>query len=221
VRWFHAAVYVTVLVLLGTGWWLTLGQEGQPSPLSRVVGRPDTQLHNWTGWATAGIVLVGLVLGVRSAITFTVESVRFDRGDVRWLISWPKGVLTGRFRDHEGHFDPGQRIANVVMVVLLAVLVVSGLWMARLHGGPTFAVLVRVHRWTTYAVTPVILGHILIAMGILPGYRGVWRSMHLGGRLPVDVARRLWPGWLNRVESASTKRYVQGGSRPRSTDSLR
>jgi hypothetical protein len=22
--------------------------------------------------------------------------------------------------------------------------------------------------------------------------------MHLGGRLPVDVARRIWPGWLDR-----------------------
>jgi len=33
---------------------------------------------------------------------------------------------------------------------------------------------------------------------VLPGYRGVWRSMHLGGRLHADVARRLWPAWLER-----------------------
>jgi hypothetical protein len=28
----------------------------------------------------------------------------------------------------------------------------------------------------------------------------VWRSMHLGGRLDVAVARRVWPGWLDRQE---------------------
>ena len=49
------------------------------------------------------------------------------------------------------------------------------------------------HRWATFVVTPVIVGHIVIAAGVLPGYRGVWRSMHLGGRLPADVARRIWP----------------------------
>jgi hypothetical protein len=32
-----------------------------------------------------------------------------------------------------------------------------------------------------------------------PGYRGAWRSMHLGGRVPRAVARRLSPGWLERT----------------------
>ena len=40
----------------------------------------------------------------------------------------------------------------------------------------------------------------IVAMGILPGYRGVWRSMHLGGKLPTEVAHRLWPGWSERAE---------------------
>ena len=199
-RWFHAAVYLTVLVLLGTGWWLALGREGKPSPLSRLTGQPDTQLHTWVGWALTGVVVAGLLVGVRAAATFAVESLRFRRQDLSWLAGWPKATMTGRFARHEGHFDPGQRIANVVLVALLAALVVSGVGLARLHGGPTFAVLVHVHRWATYAVTPVILGHILVASGVLPGYRGVWRSMHLGGHLDVRVARRLWPAWVERSE---------------------
>jgi formate dehydrogenase subunit gamma len=69
---------------------------------------------------------------------------------------------------------------------------------ALLHGGPAFVRLVRIHRWSTYLLTPVPLGHILIASGVLPGYRGVWRSMHFGGRLDRDVARRIWPAWLAR-----------------------
>ncbi len=44
----------------------------------------------------------------------------------------------------------------------------------------------------------VLVGHMVVASGVLPGYRGVWRSMHLGGRLPVAVARRIWPAWLDR-----------------------
>jgi formate dehydrogenase subunit gamma len=129
--------------------------------------------------------------------------MRFDHGDARWFRAWPKALVTGRFPRHEGRFDPGQRIANLVLVVLLGALVVSGVWLARLHGGPTFAVLVRVHRWSTYAITPVILGHVLIASGVLPGYRGVWRSMHLGGHLRIEVARRLWPAWSERTDAAA------------------
>jgi cytochrome b subunit of formate dehydrogenase len=199
-RWFHAAIYLSVLVLLGTGWWLGLGREGQPSPLSRLTGRPDTQLHTWVGWALTAVVVAGLVVGIRSAITFAVESLRFRRHDLSWLAGWPKATMTGRFARHEGHFDPGQRIANVVLVVLLGALVVSGVGLAQLHGGPTFALLVHIHRWATYAVTPVVIGHILVASGVLPGYRGVWRSMHLGGHLDRGVARRLWPAWVERTE---------------------
>src|SRR5262245_1629115 len=47
-RWFHAGVYLTVLLLLFTGWWLTLGAEGEPSVLSQLSGVPDTELHEWT-----------------------------------------------------------------------------------------------------------------------------------------------------------------------------
>ena len=210
-RWFHAVVYVTVLILLGTGWWLALGHEGQPSPLSRLTGQPDTQLHRWTGWVLTGVVVAGLVLGARAAVTFVRESLRFRREDGRWLLRWPRATFTGDFPRHEGHFDPGQRIANVVLVVLLSLLVGSGVGLAMLHGGPTFAVLVRVHRWSTWAITPVLLGHILIAAGVLPGYRGVWRSMHLGGHLDVRVARRLWPAWVERVEQSPDP--VRGRSR--------
>jgi cytochrome b subunit of formate dehydrogenase len=206
VRWFHAIVYLTVLVLLGTGWWLEVGREGHPSPLSRLTGLPDTRLHTWTGWVLAAAVLIGLVVGGRAAITFVVESLRFRRHDIGWFLTWPKALLTGRFARHEGHFDPGQRIANIALVLLLAALVGSGVGMALLHGGATFAVLVLVHRWSTYAITPVLLGHILIAAGLLPGYRGVWRSMHLGGRLDARVARRLWPAWFERHRARGRSR---------------
>lgn len=197
-RWFHAVVYVVVLLLLGTGWWLRTGQEGRPSILARWTGVADTTLHTVAGWVLTGLVAAAVTLGLRAARTFAVESVRADRGDLRWFARWPAAVFTGRFAQHRGHFDPGQRVANVVLVILLAALVASGVGLTLVVGGPGFVWLQRVHRWSTYVITPVLAGHILIASGVLPGYRGVARSMHLGGRLRVETARRVWPAWLER-----------------------
>ena len=104
-------------------------------------------------------------------------------------------MLTGRFARHEGVFDSGQRIANLAIVIGMLVLVITGVGLATLHGGHLFARLAKIHKWTAIAMTPVLLGHWLIASGVLPGYRGVWRSMHLGGGVREETARRLWPGW--------------------------
>jgi formate dehydrogenase subunit gamma len=197
-RWFHAAVYVIVFALLATGWWLLSGREGDPSPLARLTGVPDTLLHKDAGWALLAVTLAGVLLGWRGVRTFVTETVRLRRGDLTWFATWPRAVLTGRFARHDGHFDPGQRVLNVCLVVTLLALIVSGTGLALLHGGPVFAVLHRVHTWATYALTPLIAGHVLVAGGLLPGYRGVWRSMHLGGRLDPRVARRLWPAWSQR-----------------------
>lgn len=197
-RWLHAAVYVTGLVLLGTGWWLTLGQEGKPSILSRLVGTPDADIHTTVGWAFVAVAVLGIGFGWRAARTLLSDSVRFRRSDLRWFARWPAAVFTGRFDRHEGHFDPGQRIANLVMIGLLLALIVSGVGLWVSSGGPAFVWYSRIHRWSTYLFTPVLAGHIVIAAGILPGYRGVWRAMHLGGRLRRKDAARIWPGWLER-----------------------
>lgn len=197
-RWFHAAVYVTVLILLATGWWLLLGQEGRPSVLAEVTGASDAELHTWVGWGLAGLAGLGVLLGWRAARVLVRDSVRFRRPDLTWFKRWPKALVTGRFGYHDGHFDPGQRIANLVLVTLLIVLIGSGVGLAAVSGGPAFVWFGRLHRWSTYLFTPVVLGHIVIAAGVLPGYRGVWRSMHLGGRLRRDDARRVWPGWVER-----------------------
>src|SRR6266540_3068188 len=173
-RWFHALAYASVLVLLGTGWWLLAGREGRASPLA---------------------LLAGALLGTRAIPPFVAESLRLRRSELGWFTRWPAAVFTGRFGWHQGRFDPGQRILNVTLILGLIVLVGSGAGLAIVHGGPTFVLLAMVHKWTTYPVTALIVGHVLIASGVLPGYHGVWRSMHLGGRLDVRVARRLWPAW--------------------------
>jgi cytochrome b subunit of formate dehydrogenase len=194
-RWFHAVIYVSVLILLATGWWLLAGQEGSPSPLARLTGMSDISLHKLVGWVLAGAALAGVLLGIRAVPSFVAESVRLRRSELGWFARWPGAVFTGRFGWHQGRFDPGQRLLNITLILGLAALIGSGVGLVLVHGGPVFVVLAQVHQWTTYVVTALILGHVLVASGILPGYHGVWRSMHLGGRLDARVARRLWPAW--------------------------
>jgi cytochrome b subunit of formate dehydrogenase len=200
-RRYHTAIYVVTLLLLATGWWLLAGREGQPSPIAQVTGIPDARLHVWLGWGLLVAAVAPLPFAIPGIVAFARETFRYDRGDLRWLVRLPLAIITGRFPRHEGHFDPGQRIANVAIVALLVVLVLSGVALVLIHAGPLFALMALIHKLATYAFTIVIVGHIVVALGILPGYRGVWRSMHLGGRLHLGTAKRLWPGWTARQEA--------------------
>jgi formate dehydrogenase subunit gamma len=130
-RLLHTASYLVTTVLLITGWWLTTGHEGRPSRLARFVHEPDTELHRKAGWALVVVAIVAVTLGVRGAITFVRETVRINRGDGRWLLRWPLGALTGRFSNHRGHFDPGQRLANLAFVASLGTLIVTGVALTR------------------------------------------------------------------------------------------
>ena len=170
-RWFHTATYLVTFTLL--------------SPRFPSVCR--------VGWALTALMVAGIALGFRAAATFVRETARVDRGDRTWLRRWPSGTLTGRFAPHRGHFDPGQRLANIGFVATLGTLIVTGIGLTTVHGGPRFVLLAQLHRGATYALTALVLAHLLLAAGVLPGYRGAWRAMHLRGRTPVPTAQRLWP----------------------------
>ena len=214
-RRFHSAVYAVTLLLLLTGGLLLVGREGQPSPIAVVTGVPDVTLHVWLGWILLLLAVLPFLVGWRGVIAFVRETLRYDRGDAAWLLRWPVAVFSGRFGRHEGHFDPGQRLANLAIVGLLGLLIGTGVALVFIHGGPLFGLLATVHRLATIVFAVTIAGHIVIAAGILPGYRGAWRSMHLGGNLRLDTARRLWPGWLERTDvSAAQPRRRPAGSLP-------
>ena len=163
-----------------------------------MTGISDTTIHVGLGWALLVLALLPLAVAVRGVRAFVRETFRRDGGELGWLLRLPVAAFSGRFRRHEGHFDPGQRIANVAIVGLLLVLVATGVALVFIHGGPLFAVVAVVHRLSTIVFTVVIAGHIVVAAGLLPGYRGAWRSMHLGGHLRRETAQRLWPGWTER-----------------------
>jgi cytochrome b subunit of formate dehydrogenase len=185
--------YVLSFVLLFTGLWLLSGREGAASPLAVLLGLPDTSIHTYVGWLLVALALIVVVGAPRAVFGFFKESFAFRRVDAGWFRSWPGALLSGRFGSHEGHFDPGQRIANIVMIGGLIALSASGAGLAFVHGGPAFVWLLKIHRWSTLVLAPVVAGHVLIAIGVLPGYRGVWRAMHGNGAIDSSVAQRLWP----------------------------
>jgi cytochrome b subunit of formate dehydrogenase len=192
-RLVHSAVFVVTTVLLVTGWWLLTGREGHHSLPARLAGETDAALHRKAGWVLVALAVAVVTVGARGAISFLRETLRVDRGDGRWFARWPAAALGRGFAHHRGHFDPGQRVANVAFVVVLGTLVGTGVALTTLHGGPAFVWLVRIHRYATYIFVVLAVGHVLVASGVLPGYRGVWRAMHLGGRVPAATVRRLWP----------------------------
>jgi formate dehydrogenase subunit gamma len=213
-RWFHAATYLVVLTLLFTGWWLLSGHEGKPSALASFFGIGDVALHERAGWSLVVLAALGVTVGGRAAVTFVKETCRVDRGDLRWLRGLPRATLTGRFARHEGHFDPAQRVLNVAFVGSLLTLVVTGIGLVTVPGGSTFATLDRVHRDATTVLVALVVVHVFVAIGVLPGYRGVWRSMHAGGRVARRTAMRLWPAATERDVVVATRRSgAPGGLR--------
>jgi cytochrome b subunit of formate dehydrogenase len=211
-RLLHMAFYLVTIVLLITGWWLATGHDGRPSLLARAAGETDIALHRQVGRALAALAILAVTGGFRGTRTFVRETLRADRGDGRWLWRWPKAVVTGRFPGHWGHFDPGQRLANLAFVATLGTLVGTGIALTSLHGGPAFVWLVRVHRWSTVVLTVLVVAHVLVASGVLPGYRGAWRAMHWGGRVPAATADRLWPADNPRpqIEGEDPQGHGQG-----------
>lgn len=203
-RWLHTFVYLVTIILFATGGWLLFGREGKPSILARLSSLPDTEIHIDAGWVLLALGVISVTIGWRGTHSFWRETLRFSRSDATWLVKWPPALFSGRFPRHDGHFDPGQRVANVAIVGLLVALIASGVTLVGVSGGSTFVWALRIHKWSTIALAPILLGHVVIASGLFPGYRGVWRSIHWRGELSRETAARLWPAWTEKQAGTAT-----------------
>jgi len=223
-RWLHTLIYLSTLFLAYSGIAVLL--EGHPA-LARPFGGhvPTATSHRLVGYGLLVAAALVAVVWWRAAGRFMANSVRFSRIDLRWLAGYPRMALTpGRSEPalHRGHFDPGQRVFNVLLVLTFLVLGVTGIAM----GMPerflpsVFGWSLRIHELATWVLIGLVAGHLLLASGLLPGYRGVWRAMHLGGRVPAATARRLWPLWSTAPQRQRATARNAGGARQPSTDQL-
>lgn len=201
-RLVHAAVYLTTFGagLTGIALW---GEDGVRAVAQMFGGHAgSSRLHRWLGYAVAAAPAAALLLKPRAVGRFFREASRIDPGDMMWWRRFPGFLLTPARRPpapHRGHFDPGQRLMAWALVASLALLFLSGLAMVfavDLLGG-AFGLVSRIHTWSAVALALLVAGHVGIGVGILKGYRGVWRAMHSGGRgeVPEELARSLWPVW--------------------------
>jgi len=108
-RWLHGSVYVAVLVLRFTGVWRST-RRGSLA-MSQLAGMPDTRRHVGSGWALL-VVVMWVVIRIRGAVGFVVESLRLRRSDLTWLRRWPAAVVTGRFAWHDGRFGSGSPMSR-------------------------------------------------------------------------------------------------------------
>ncbi len=204
-RWLHALVYLGTLFLAYSGIAVLLeGHPGLSAPLGGHV--PAATSHRLVGYGLLIAAVLVVAVWWRAAGRFAADSVRFGRVDLRWLAGYPRMALApGRpAAAHRGHFDPGQRVFNVLLVLAFLVLGVTGvvMGMPERFVPAVFGWSLRIHELTTWVLLGLVAGHLLLASGVLPGYRGVWRAMHLSGRVPAATARRLWPHWSGEQAGA-------------------
>jgi formate dehydrogenase subunit gamma len=201
-RRLHAGLYLLTLALLGSG--IAVLGEGI-RPLERLLGGhvASARAHRALGYALIGAAVLVALARPRAVRWFLAESVRFRRRELRWFASYPAFVLRPSRNapaPHEGHFDPGQRLFNLAAGAALLALSATGLLMSfpRAFVPAVFAWSLRVHRVATWWLLAAVAGHVLVASGVLRAYRGAWRAMHGGGRVPRELAERLWPSWAAR-----------------------
>jgi len=117
------------------------------------------------------------------------------RGPARCARSATSARADGDVGRAVGRHDLGDVVVDEPGVVgadvTLGALIGSGIALTTLHGGPRSrgsCACTASPPTRCYRSSPSTL-----AIGVLPGYRGAWRSMHLGGRTPNTAIERLWP----------------------------
>ncbi|MBS0211715.1 MAG: cytochrome b/b6 domain-containing protein [Proteobacteria bacterium] len=205
-RLLHGLNALVMLVLLFSGLALA---DALPSPLVNGVGGHDAidRVHRGLGLAFAGMAAMACAWWWRSAWWLARELTRWRSGE--W--SWPAAYLRHAFAParrpvpfHAGHFDPLERLVLSLLLLAATVAAVSGVYLYLLPPAPlwVFLIAIRAHVIAAWGVLALLAIHAVAGSGLLPSHRGIASSMFGDGRLPLDTARRLWPGWTERAMRA-------------------
>lgn len=181
--------------------------EGSPSIEGLFGGHVATgRWHRWVGFGLIGLGVVVAAMRPRASTWFLAQSVRFGRQDLDWFVRHPRFLLRPSRHapaPHDGHFDPGQRVFNLVVVVSLLALAATGAVMSfpQRFVPAAFAASLQIHRVATWILGIAVAGHLVVVSGLFRGYRGVWRAAHRDGRVAAALGRALWPTWARGEEA--------------------
>jgi formate dehydrogenase subunit gamma len=161
---------------------------------------------------SAAILVAGLAALIamrrsRDPLAQTVRDLRpLDATDRRWLVRAPRAYLAGEDLPSAGRFNAGQKINARLVLLVLAVLYVSGV--AELARYTSLLDPIRflggVHGLAAGVASVLVAGHIYLALvhpGTRPALRGITR-----GSVRRDWAEHHHPEWLAAVDEREASR---------------
>lgn len=194
------AIAIGGLILSGLG-----VDERLPARLVHLLGGHFVLVtsHRWLGYALGTAALCALVFRWPRVRALLGAILHFHRSDAAWLPGLLRALLHPRkctLPWHAGRFDPAQRLVFLVLFGSLALLVATGVAIHFIPSGArmAFAWTLRTHLAAAWVLMGAISVHVFAGLGVLPTHRGVMRAMFGDGRTPVELSRRLWPGWSDR-----------------------
>ena len=198
-HWLNALV-LTVLLVTG----LALGDIFANSVVTLLGGHlAVNSVHRLLGmiFATALALLVLLLPGRFRCLLH--DTTHFKRDELSWPLDFLRFYLRPARHPvpfHDGRFDPLQRVilAGIIGSVVLACVSGVIIYLAPPLGQLLLAYIIRTHIVATWLLIGFLCVHILAGSGLLRTHRGIATAMFGNGRVAVDLANNLWPGWTRR-----------------------
>ncbi|TAM09425.1 MAG: cytochrome b/b6 domain-containing protein [Nevskiaceae bacterium] len=210
VRIAHGVNALAVIVLLVTG--LALGDR-LTAGIEALLGGHEAinGAHRLLGLAFAVAVVGVPLVAVRRVAGLIRDVSTFRRGDGRWFPAFlsfyrqrGQGEAPCEAPFHDGRFDPAQRVALLCILACCALLAASGVYMYWMPdwGRALFVIVINAHVYAAWVLMACLVLHIAAGLGVPRTHRGLARAMFGDGRVPVSLARSLWPGWARRRGAA-------------------
>jgi formate dehydrogenase subunit gamma len=179
-RAFHWLVASAFFSMLASG--LAIGKAGSFHSL----------MYAWH-LASAGALVVGIaaivLLGNRRALTrITRDLSTIDALDREWLARVPAAVVKHRPEPPAGRFNAGQKLNFILVSLLFASLLVSGIGLLVTGSHPTSPAFKAAHVVAAYTLALLVAGHLYMAV-INPSTRPALRGM-ISGRVDADWVRK-------------------------------
>jgi len=188
----HWALAVSVILMILSG--IALGVNVWHAAVFPV--------HVGSVFLLAGGVLLAALAGDRPALRRAARQLRtLDGQDRRWLAWAPRSLLGASGEPPPvGRFNAGQKLNAMLITVLLAASIGSGLyWWARLHG--VFGnsnIDGAVHNVAGVAIIVLVCGHLYMAV-LNPATRHALRGITTGS-VEAGWAAEHHPAWLAEAE---------------------